>query len=56
MLKRFFRDERGATAVEYGLIVVGLSLVIVGGINMLGNAVEDMMVNPARALQGTLGN
>jgi len=31
MLRRFLKDERGATAVEYGLIVVVLSAAIITG-------------------------
>lgn len=41
MLKRFLKDERGATAVEYGLIIAVLSLSIVGGIGMLMNAIGN---------------
>lgn len=37
MLKRFVRNEAGATAVEYGIIVAVLSVVIVGGV---GNALD----------------
>ncbi|RWH36232.1 MAG: Flp family type IVb pilin, partial [Mesorhizobium sp.] len=31
LLQHFIEDESGATAIEYGLIVAVLSLVIVGG-------------------------
>jgi pilus assembly protein Flp/PilA len=54
MLRRFWTDRRGATAIEYGLIVVTLSLVIIGGISQTGNAMRDMFEDPARALQQTL--
>lgn len=37
MLNTFIKDETGATAVEYGIIVAVLSVTIVGGI---GNAME----------------
>jgi pilus assembly protein Flp/PilA len=37
VLKEFCRDETGATAVEYGIIVAVLSVTIVGGI---GNALD----------------
>ena len=40
LLHRFLQDETGATAIEYGLIVVVLSLVIVGGIGKAANAVQ----------------
>ena len=28
-LKRFFRDDSGATAIEYGLIAAGISVAII---------------------------
>ena len=34
-------DERGATAVEYGLLVAGIAAVIVGAVFLLGGTLED---------------
>ena len=31
VISRFLRDEAGATAIEYGLIAAGISVVIIGG-------------------------
>jgi pilus assembly protein Flp/PilA len=45
LLRRFLRDERGATAIEYGLIVAVLSLAIVAGFNVFAGALEDMLGN-----------
>ncbi|MCV0394069.1 MAG: Flp family type IVb pilin [Rhizobiaceae bacterium] len=39
MVRRFLKDEGGATAVEYGLIVAVLSLTIVAGARTAGNAI-----------------
>ncbi|MEI9408132.1 MULTISPECIES: Flp family type IVb pilin [Mesorhizobium] len=39
VLLRFLKDENGATAIEYGLIIAVLSLTIVGGINQVFNAI-----------------
>jgi pilus assembly protein Flp/PilA len=33
----FIRDERGATAIEYGLIAAGISVVIIGLVNGIGS-------------------
>ena len=41
MLKRFLKDENGATAVEYGLIIGVLSLAIIGGISQAFNAIQN---------------
>lgn len=33
----FFSDIRGATAIEYGLLLAGVALTILGAINLLGD-------------------
>ena len=38
----FLRDESGATAVEYGLIVALVSATAIGAYGALGNAMEAM--------------
>jgi pilus assembly protein Flp/PilA len=40
-LKRFFQDESGATAVEYGLIVAAIAGVIIAVVFVLGNKVSN---------------
>ena len=35
-IKRFFRDENGATAIEYGLIAAGISVVIITIVGTVG--------------------
>ena len=39
-LKRFLKDEDGATAVEYGLMVALIAAVIVGAVAWLGTSAE----------------
>ena len=36
IFKQFIADESGATAIEYGLIAAGISLVIIAVVNGLG--------------------
>ena len=36
LLTEFWRDETGATAIEYGLIAAGIALAIITVINGLG--------------------
>jgi pilus assembly protein Flp/PilA len=36
ILAKFLADERGATAIEYGLIAAGISLAIIAAVNGLG--------------------
>jgi pilus assembly protein Flp/PilA len=40
LVKRFLRDEGGATAVEYGLIVAVLSLAVVAGVGKAANSIQ----------------
>ena len=53
LLKRFLADERGATAVEYGLIVGVLSLAIVGGFATVSNALQAQWISLANYFDGT---
>ena len=36
-LTNFWADESGATAIEYGLIAAGISVVIIGIVNGIGS-------------------
>jgi pilus assembly protein Flp/PilA len=36
LLARFWKDQRGATAIEYGLIAAGISVAIIVAVNGLG--------------------
>ncbi|HVY56752.1 MAG TPA: Flp family type IVb pilin [Xanthobacteraceae bacterium] len=38
--KRFLSDESGATAIEYGLIAAGISVVIIVAVNTLGSSLN----------------
>jgi pilus assembly protein Flp/PilA len=40
---QFMRDESGATAIEYGLIVSGITLAILGTIQTLSVNVKTML-------------
>jgi pilus assembly protein Flp/PilA len=39
-LKKLIRDERGATAVEYGLIIAGIAAVIITIVMTLGGKIQ----------------
>ena len=36
LLRRFWDDQSGATAIEYGLIAAGISVVIIAAVNGIG--------------------
>jgi pilus assembly protein Flp/PilA len=37
---RFVNDESGATAIEYGLIAAGISVVIIAAVNLVGTNLD----------------
>ena len=39
-ITRFVRDESGATAIEYGLIAAGISVVIIATVNTIGTTLN----------------
>lgn len=39
-LLSFLKDESGATAIEYGLIAAGISVVIIATINTIGSKIN----------------
>ncbi len=42
MLKHIFRNESGATAMEYGLIAALIAVVIIGALTTLGTDLSAM--------------
>jgi pilus assembly protein Flp/PilA len=46
----FTRNDRGATAVEYGLMVALIALVIIGAVTTFGLKVDGLFFIPAGAL------
>jgi pilus assembly protein Flp/PilA len=41
MFAKFFADESGATAIEYGLIAAGISITIIAVVNGLGTNLNN---------------
>ena len=50
-LKRLERDERGATAVEYGLILALIFLALVGAVEAFGQETIEMWTNISSEVQ-----
>ena len=50
--KDLLRQERGATAIEYGLIAALISIALVAGFNRLGLSLAGIFETIARALGG----
>jgi pilus assembly protein Flp/PilA len=41
-MSNFWRDERGATAIEYAIIAAGISIFIITAVDLLGQNVKTM--------------
>ena len=39
-VSRFLRDDSGATAIEYGLIAAGISIVIIAAVRLVGTNLD----------------
>jgi pilus assembly protein Flp/PilA len=53
MKDAYMADEKGATAIEYGLLAAGIALVIVGAVFAFGDKLSLLFTNMAGALDGT---
>ena len=53
-LKRFWADESGATAIEYGLISALIFLVIVTSVTAFGNKTTGVMATVSAAVEAAI--
>ncbi len=53
MLKRFLKDESGATAIEYALITAGICIAIITAVNLLGSQLQATFTTITSDLQTT---
>ena len=51
MIKRFLREESGATAIEYGLIAAGISVAIIAVVQGLGSKLNTTFTSVQTALK-----
>ena len=51
-IMNFFKDESGATAVEYGLMVALIAVVIIGAVRILGENLNDTFTAAGDAVGG----
>jgi pilus assembly protein Flp/PilA len=50
-VKRFLRDESGATAIEYGLIAAGIAVAIITVVSGLGTKLKTTFSSVSSALK-----
>ncbi len=53
---RLEREEKGATAVEYGLMVALIAAVIIGAVFALGGTLEGMFTEAESQIENPTGN
>jgi pilus assembly protein Flp/PilA len=51
LVKRFAKDESGATAIEYGLIAAGFSVAIIAVVQGLGTKLNSTFTSVSAALK-----
>jgi pilus assembly protein Flp/PilA len=51
LVKRFAKDESGATAIEYGLIAAGISVAIIAVVQGLGTNLKTTFTSVQTALK-----
>jgi pilus assembly protein Flp/PilA len=51
LVKRFAKDESGATAIEYGLIAAGISVAIITVVGGLGSKLNTTFSSVSGALK-----
>jgi len=50
-ISKFLRDDSGATAIEYGLIAAGISVVIIGTVQAVGGNLKSTFTSVSTALK-----
>jgi len=50
-LLRFLKDDRGVTAIEYGLIAAGISIAIIATVQALGTQLNTTFSSVSTALK-----
>jgi pilus assembly protein Flp/PilA len=53
MIAKFFRDEQGATAIEYGLIAALIAVVIITALIAVGNNLNSTFSKVSSAVQNS---
>jgi pilus assembly protein Flp/PilA len=51
LVVRFFRDESGATAIEYGLIAAGVAVAIIATVQGVGTKMKTTFTTVSTALK-----
>ena len=50
-IRRFLKNRKGATAIEYGLIAAGMAVVVIVAINVLGDSLNTTFTSIGAGLE-----
>ena len=50
-ISKFFKDESGAPAIEYGLIAAGIAIAIITAVNGVGTSLSTTFTNISSSLK-----
>jgi pilus assembly protein Flp/PilA len=52
LIRKLFKNEKGATAIEYGLIAALISVAAITAMNTLSDSIQGTFNNAANAMNG----
>jgi pilus assembly protein Flp/PilA len=55
-IRKFLKSDKGATAIEYGLIAALISVVIIAALQLTGSSLQLVFNNVASTLSSSAGN
>jgi pilus assembly protein Flp/PilA len=55
-IRKFFKSEAGATAIEYGLIAALISVVIIAALQLTGSSLQKVFNNVGSTLSSSVSN
>ena len=53
-IKRFFADDNGATAIEYGLIAALVSVAAITALSAMGDSLDGLFTTVSDSVDGAL--
>jgi pilus assembly protein Flp/PilA len=56
LLRRFCKDESGATAIEYGLIAALVAVAIIAALQLVGGSLTNTFTGVSTAINAVVGN
>ena len=51
LIAKFLADQSGATAIEYSIIAIGVSIVIVASVNSMGTKLSSVFTKASTSLK-----